>query len=165
MLERRMAQMLMPLVMIAAMVLAVMAAALMSGGPPLALGLEGHTLPALSGSRLSFGRLTTSKRRELMPRIVAIDRNDGAAAAAPAQQSSGKRGQGNSGPLERITLNLVPRASRALQMVSALTGDSRTDSINRAIQVYAYLEEVGSRGGAVYVREDKDSELQLLKVF
>jgi hypothetical protein len=59
----------------------------------------------------------------------------------------------------------VLRASRALEMVSALTGDTRTDCINRAIQVYAYLEEINSRGGAVYVREDKDSEPQLLKMF
>jgi hypothetical protein len=157
--------MLMPLAMIAAVVLAVMAAALMSGGPRLALGLQGHALPAPSGSRLSFGRLTTSKGRELMPKTVAIDQNDRAAAPAPARQNAGKRGQGHSGPLERITFNLVPRASRALQMLSALTGDSKTDSINRAIQVYAYLEEVGSNGGAVYVREGKDSELQLLKMF
>ena len=48
--------------------------------------------------------------------------------------------------------------------MSALTGDSKTDCINRAIQVYAYLVEIGSHGGAVYVREDKDSELQLLKI-
>lgn len=157
--------MLMHLTVMAAIVLAVMAAALMSGGPRLALGHERHALPAPSGSRLSFGRLTTSKGRELMPRTVAIDRNDQAPAPAPAQQDVGKRGRGHSGPLERVTFNLVPRASRALQMLSALTGDSKTDSINRAIQVYAYLEEVGSRGGAVYVREGKDSELQLLKTF
>ena len=67
--------------------------------------------------------------------------------------------------MERVTVNLVARASRALQLVSDLTGDTKTDSINRAIQVYAYLEEIVSNGGDIYVRESKDSELQLLKMF
>jgi len=67
--------------------------------------------------------------------------------------------------LERVTVNLVTRTSRALQRVSELTGDSRTDCINRAIQIYDYLEEVDSHGGAIYVRESKDSELQRLKMF
>jgi hypothetical protein len=75
-----------------------------------------------------------------------------------------KRGGGN-GPLERITVNLIARASRALQKVAELTGDTKTDSINRAIQIYAYLEEVSSRGGAIYVKESADSELERLKMF
>jgi hypothetical protein len=37
--------------------------------------------------------------------------------------------------------------------------------INRAIQICAYLEEVSANGGGIYVRESKDSELQLLKMF
>jgi hypothetical protein len=78
---------------------------------------------------------------------------------------SGKRGHGGNGPLERLTVNLTARASRALQEVTELTGDSKTDSINRALQVYAYLEKVSANGGAIYVRESKDSELQLLKMF
>jgi uncharacterized protein YciI len=68
-------------------------------------------------------------------------------------------------PLERVTVNLILRASRALQRVSELTGDSKTDSINRAIQVYGYLTEIDYNGGAIYVRESKDSEPQLLKMF
>ena len=76
-----------------------------------------------------------------------------------------ERGHGGGGPLERVTVNLIARASRALQRVSDLTGDTKTDSINRALVVYAYLEEVSTNGGAIYVRETKDSELQLLKMF
>jgi hypothetical protein len=49
--------------------------------------------------------------------------------------------------------------------VSDLTGDSKTDSINRAIQVYAYLEEINANGGSIYVRETPDSEPQRLKMF
>ncbi len=72
---------------------------------------------------------------------------------------------GGSGPLERITVNLIARASRALQKVSELTGDTKTDSINRALQVYAYLEEINAQGGAIYVRESADAELERLKMF
>jgi hypothetical protein len=74
-----------------------------------------------------------------------------------------KSGGGN-GPLERVTVNLVAKAAQALQAIAELTGDSKTDSINRAIQVYAYLEAISSRGGAIYVRESADSELERVKI-
>ena len=79
--------------------------------------------------------------------------------------SRGRRGHGSGGPLERVTVNLVARASQALQRVSDITGDSKTDSINRAIQIYAYLEDITSRGGSIYVRESANSEIQRLKMF
>lgn len=46
----------------------------------------------------------------------------------------------------RLTVNLIPRADKALQLAVQLTGDSKTDTVNRALQVYAYLEYVISRG-------------------
>jgi hypothetical protein len=91
-----------------------------------------------------------------MARAAVIERDN---------ETSAKRGHGSNGPLERVTVNLIARASRALQQVSQLTGDTKTDSMNRAIQVYAYLEEINSRGGAIYVRESPDSELEKLKMF
>jgi hypothetical protein len=75
-----------------------------------------------------------------------------------------ERGHGGNGPLERITVNLIARASRALQRVVDRTGDSKTDAINRAIQVYAYLEEVEANGGEITVRETKGSPERLLKM-
>jgi hypothetical protein len=80
------------------------------------------------------------------------------------QKSATRRDHGG-GPLERVTVNLIARASRALQLAADLTGDSKTDTINRALQVYAYLEEINANGGAIYVRETSDSELQRLKMF
>ena len=44
-------------------------------------------------------------------------------------------------------------------------GNSKTDAINRAIQVYAYLEEVEANGGEISIRETKDADLRLLKMF
>lgn len=86
-------------------------------------------------------------------------------ASQPPPTPPDERSPGGSGPLERVTVNLVPRASRALQRVAELTGDSKTDTINRALQAYTYLEEVSASGGNIYVRESKDAELQLLKMF
>ena len=61
--------------------------------------------------------------------------------------------------------NLTGRASRALDLATELTGDTKTDTVNRALQVYAYLEQVTARGGSVYVREAAEAELERLKVF
>jgi hypothetical protein len=67
--------------------------------------------------------------------------------------------------LERVTVNLNPRASRDLEELVELTRDTKTDSINRAVQIYAYLERILHNGGAVYVREKDDAELERLKIF
>jgi hypothetical protein len=75
-----------------------------------------------------------------------------------------RRRRGN-GPLERITVNVTRRASRALDLATKLTGDSKTDTVNRALQVYAYVEQVTADGGSVYVRAGANTELELLKVF
>jgi hypothetical protein len=69
------------------------------------------------------------------------------------------------GSLERVTVNLTSRASSALQLAAELTGDTKTDILNRALQVYAYLEQVVSKGGSVHVRESDDGELEKLKIF
>ena len=75
-----------------------------------------------------------------------------------------KRDSGG-GPLERVTVNLVHRTSLALALLMKLTGASKTDAINKAIQLSAFLEETEANGGAVYIREGgKDSELQRLRL-
>ena len=99
------------------------------------------------------------------PVIGRDDKSDLNESDLKASDASKTRRSGGGGPLERITVNLIARASRALQAVAELTGDSKTDSINRAIQIYAYLEDIDSRGGAIYVREAADSELERLKMF
>lgn len=66
--------------------------------------------------------------------------------------------------MDRITVNLVPRSATALERTVAVTGSSKTDAINKAVQVYAYLEEVLSAGGSVYVREPGE-ETAILKFF
>lgn len=78
------------------------------------------------------------------------------------QPPSAGRGHG---PLEKITVNLTPRTVAALELLVEMTGNSKTDSINRAIQIYSYLESVWGQGGSVHVQEGKDREMNTLKVF
>jgi hypothetical protein len=67
--------------------------------------------------------------------------------------------------LERITVNLTPRAYRALSKAVKLTGDSKTDTVNRALQLYAYLEEITQNGGSLYVRPADQDELEQVRFF
>jgi len=67
--------------------------------------------------------------------------------------------------LERVTVNLTARSSRALDGAVRLTSLNKTDSINRAVQLYGYLQEVIEAGGDIYVRPLPGGELELLKVF
>jgi hypothetical protein len=89
------------------------------------------------------------------------------ATAGLAERHNGTKAEGRSpgGTLERVTVNLTQRSARALELATQLTGDSKTDTINRAMQVYAYLEHVLSNGGSVHVQESADSELERLKFF
>jgi hypothetical protein len=74
----------------------------------------------------------------------------------------GRRG-GSS--LDRVTVNLTRRASDALEQLDRLTGESKTDSINKALQLFAYLQQVQQDNGAIYVREAGSRELEKLKLF
>ncbi|WP_107473607.1 hypothetical protein [Streptomyces sp. NRRL S-813] len=62
----------------------------------------------------------------------------------------------------RITVNLAPKAATALDQAVKLTGDSKTDTINRALQVYAYLEKVIQDGGTLFTRSADSHELERL---
>jgi hypothetical protein len=68
-------------------------------------------------------------------------------------------------PLERVTVNLTPRASQALELAVQITGDTKTDTINRALQLYAYLEGIMQTDGSVYVRSSPDAEPERLRIF
>ncbi len=68
-------------------------------------------------------------------------------------------------PLERVTVNLMPRTSKALQLAADITGGNKTDTINRAIQMYAFFEDTVRRGGTVLVRDKPDGETQVIRWF
>lgn len=84
-----------------------------------------------------------------------------ATARLAAERHNGK----TEGGLERVTINLTPRAARALELATQLTGDSKTDAINRAVQVYAYIEHIIANGGSIHAQDSEDSKLERLVFF
>lgn len=67
--------------------------------------------------------------------------------------------------VERITVNLTARSQQALTEAVARNGDNKTDTINRALQLYNFLDELWRNDGAVYVRQQPGGELERLRVF
>lgn len=65
--------------------------------------------------------------------------------------------------LVRLTVNLVPRAHAAMLLASEINGLSKTDTVNRALQLYAYVEHTLSDGGELLVR-DPDGQLSVIKM-
>jgi hypothetical protein len=63
------------------------------------------------------------------------------------------------GDFRRVSVNLLPKAAAVLDDAIQLSGYSQTDTINRALQAYAFLLKALARGGGVYVRETADGEL------
>jgi hypothetical protein len=55
--------------------------------------------------------------------------------------------------LTKVSANFVPRAMHALDLASEITGDSRTDVLNRAVQVYAYLAQMTKEGRLIFVED------------
>lgn len=58
------------------------------------------------------------------------------------------------GPFERLTVLLTPASSAALNRCAQTTGDTRTDTINRAIQTYALMAGEVADGSRVLVQRD-----------
>jgi hypothetical protein len=66
--------------------------------------------------------------------------------------------------LQRVTVNLTPRSWHALDLAVKQTGDSQTDTINRAVQVYSYLANITENGGTLYVRDAGSEDLERLRI-
>ncbi|WP_026119011.1 ribbon-helix-helix domain-containing protein [Nocardiopsis ganjiahuensis] len=77
-------------------------------------------------------------------------------------RSPGRRAAGSSA---RVTVNLTARSTKALEEAVAATGDTQTDVINRALQVYAYLESAMAEGDRVYLENAERQERERLRFF
>lgn len=64
----------------------------------------------------------------------------------------------------RTTLNISNKSHEDLEKLTSILGANKTDSINRALQVYCYIEEIIHNGGAVYIRTSPHGELEKLKI-
>ena len=71
---------------------------------------------------------------------------------------------GLSAKLYRLTVNLTEKAHKDLEETVQSTGMSKTDTVNRALIVNAWIESIVREGGSIYV-EEKPGELQKVKIF
>jgi hypothetical protein len=65
----------------------------------------------------------------------------------------------------RVTVNLTSRSTQALDETVASSGDTQTDVINRAIQVYAYLEAAMAKGEQIFLEHPERQERERLRFF
>jgi hypothetical protein len=72
-------------------------------------------------------------------------------------------GRGHGGQLTKVTVNLVPRSVAALEDAAAITNDTKTDTINRALQLWAWCQRMIDSGSSLRVvtPEGKELEIQL----
>jgi hypothetical protein len=63
----------------------------------------------------------------------------------------------------RLTLNLIQPAVNDLAQLQEWTGLSKTDLVNRALQLYAFVEKAVQDGGSLVVRDSKGN-LTAIKV-
>ncbi|MFI7546038.1 hypothetical protein [Actinoplanes sp. NPDC049599] len=73
------------------------------------------------------------------------------------------RSRGRRGPV-KLTVNLLARVMDRLEEVCGFTGESRTDAINRSIQLYALYHDTVRDGGTFVVRarDGREREFHVL---
>ena len=64
--------------------------------------------------------------------------------------------------LHKVTVNLIPKAWDAVTATSERLGLTKTDTINRALQAYEFLEREAAEGSEVLIRR-KDGKVEQVK--
>lgn len=64
----------------------------------------------------------------------------------------------------KLTVNLISKAAEALDSAAAATELSKTDTVNRALQLHAFLIKEQAKGGELLIRE-ADGTLSRVKMF
>ncbi|MDO3651158.1 hypothetical protein [Nocardia mangyaensis] len=65
----------------------------------------------------------------------------------------------------RLTVNLSRKSADALREVAEMTEDSRTEVINKALQVYRDIRACQEHGGGVWLQKDEASEPVLTRYY
>lgn len=66
---------------------------------------------------------------------------------------------------ERTTTNLTPRSARAMANLVGWTGYTKTDTVNRALQIYEFIQQIRENGGTLHVCRSQGAELERLTFF
>ena len=65
--------------------------------------------------------------------------------------------------LQRVTVNLIPKSSASLDRLAERTTMSKTDVINRALQLYDFIDGETAAGGQILVRS-ADGTAEVLRI-
>ncbi len=66
--------------------------------------------------------------------------------------------------LTKVTVNLTPRAVKAVNQIVGRTGDTQTDSINRALVGWAKILRLVEAGGGQLDIEQPDSTTRTIRI-
>lgn len=58
----------------------------------------------------------------------------------------------------RVTVNLSARGTDALRSIVNLTGDSKTEAINKALQAYALIQQAQDQGGGCWLQDTAEAK-------
>lgn len=89
----------------------------------------------------------------------------GTGAAASAHQRRQASTDAGTAVEQRVTVNLTPRAVRAMNNIVGWTGYTKTDTINRSLQIYEFIQQIVENGGSLHVRQSEGAELERLAFF
>jgi hypothetical protein len=84
--------------------------------------------------------------------------------AAPAHESSAAGPDAGGSPPEQVIVNFSDRSVHALDCLARITDDTRTDSINKAVQVYAYLRQALTDGHRLYLNDPASHRTDRLQI-
>jgi hypothetical protein len=99
-----------------------------------------------------------------MPTVTTHQSNK-ATSSNDQMNSGGGKDRGSGSSLERVTVNLTIRSVAAMDRITEITGDTKTDVINKALQFYGHIQEFLDSGGALYMRDADSDELDRVKIF
>ena len=99
------------------------------------------------------------KSNTLDDRVATVIHADSPVSTGPPGDAVG----GGNG-LTRVTVNLNPQAMRALEQISSTTKYSKTDTINRALQIYAIVQQIMDRDGGVLRIQHQDGEVERIHI-
>ena len=66
--------------------------------------------------------------------------------------------------LTRVTVNLIPQSVEALKQATEIEENNRTDTINRALQLYAFLVQKTLIDGWTMLLCNQDGDVEEVKI-
>jgi hypothetical protein len=64
-----------------------------------------------------------------------------------------------------VSVRLIPKSMRALEALAVRNGLTKTDVINRALQVYDYIDAEQAEGRQILSRDGEKGETHVLRWF